>query len=661
MKTHPSIPLKHITGYLTIISIIFLIGACKENNESSLITPGHHPSFIQNGKMIQVSSYDTTGGNNDRINIHEGEKAEIFNTKGPGVITRIWITIDSRDPHFLRRILLRMYWDDEDEPSVEVPVGDFFGSGFKYKHHTAEFTGMSSGGYYCYFPMPFRKNARIEVVNQTGKEIMAFYYHINYYQLDKKLPRNTQYFHANWRRDARTTSDKNFEALNAKGKGHFVGMNFNGQPYNNSLFYLEGDEMIYVDGEKEPSTYGTGFEDYFTSGWYFKNGEYHAPYHGLVLLEEETGRVTAYRHHIPDAIPFNESIDVTFEHGHGNEEAVDFSTTCYWYQEEPHDYEPIQKAGQRIPLRRPVKNGSVSSEDIEVKTNANYLIQDMSDYGADWYKNKQICIKGKDEEKFTLTIPNCIEKAYNIKIYPTQGPDYGNIQIKTNNQAIKKFKGYNEKIHPSPAIEFNNVPVKEGEINIDFQIDGKNKSSSGYNTGISAIHLEPVREYITDWYLIGPFPNPRESDDLRFGLDSVYPPEKEIKLSKSYSGAEEQEVKWFRINNSGAGYDMGLWNYFDPQEFIISYALTYIYSPEEQELPLMFGSDDGAKVFLNDEEIYRFLDVRIAAPDQDTIPLELSKGWNKLLIKAENNFGGYAFYARIIDRNKNLKISAEKK
>ncbi|MFP3860344.1 MAG: hypothetical protein ACLFUW_05940, partial [Bacteroidales bacterium] len=80
-----------------------------------------------------------------------------------------------------------------------------------------------------------------------------------------------------------------------------------------------------------------------------------------------------------------------------------------------------------------------------------------------------------------------------------------------------------------------------------------------------------------------------------------------------------------------------------------------------QELPLMFGSDDGAKVFLNDEEIYRFLDVRIAAPDQDTIPLELSKGWNKLLIKAENNFGGYAFYARIIDRNKNLKISAEKK
>lgn len=659
MTKKTSIVQRIIFGLIPLMVLFIFTESCNNNN-SEFITPAHHPSFIKNGKMIQVSSYDTTGGNNDRINIHEGETAEIFDESGPGVITRIWITIDSRDPHFLRRILIRMYWDDEEEPSVEVPVGDFFGSGFRYKHHTAEFTGMSSGGYYCYFPMPFRKKARIEVVNQTGKEIMAFYYHVNYYQLDKKLPKNTQYFHANWTRDIRTTSNENFEALKATGKGHFVGMNFHGQPYNNSLFYLEGDEMIYVDGENEPSTYGTGFEDYFTSGWYFKNGEYHAPYHGLVLLDEETGRVTAYRHHIPDAIPFRDSIRVTYEHGHGNKEAVDFTTTCYWYQEEPHLHKSVKKAGLRIPLRRPIPNESISSEKFKIQTDAEYKIQDMSEYGADWYKEKQLFIRGNKNKKFTITIPGCIEKAYNIKIYPTEGPDYGNLKVTGKNNHFASYNGYNEEIYPGDAIELKNIPVVDDKIRLDFQITGKEKKSKGYNAGISAIHLTPIREYITDWYLIGPFPNPRESDDLRYGLDSVYLPEKEIRLNKAYEGADGQEVKWFRKKNSGAGYDMELWKYYDPYEFIISYALTYVYSPEKQEVPFMLGSDDGAKVFLNDEEIYRFLDVRIAEPDQDTIKLALEEGWNKLMIKAENNFGGYAFYARIIDRNDNLRINAEK-
>ncbi len=91
------------------------------------------------------------------------------------------------DPHFLRRILLRMYWDNEENPSVEVPVGDFFGTGFEYKHYIAEYLGMSSGGYYCYFPMPFNKKACIEVVNETGQEIYAFYYHIDYQKLEESL------------------------------------------------------------------------------------------------------------------------------------------------------------------------------------------------------------------------------------------------------------------------------------------------------------------------------------------------------------------------------------------------------------------------------------------------------------------------------------------
>jgi len=153
---------------LPLILLFFTGCICDESSSLENVLSKARLPFLKKSKLIKVSSFDTTGGNNDRINIHKDKTAIIAEIDGPGVITRIWVTIDSRDPHFLRRILLRMYWDDEENPSVEVPVGDFFGTGFEYKHYIAEYLGMSSGGYYCYFPMPFNKKACIEVVNETG-------------------------------------------------------------------------------------------------------------------------------------------------------------------------------------------------------------------------------------------------------------------------------------------------------------------------------------------------------------------------------------------------------------------------------------------------------------------------------------------------------------
>lgn len=647
--------------YLLILFIPFLFQSCKNEQAdlSNYLSPGNI-SQLKDSRLYQVSSYDTTGGNNDRINIHAGKTAEIANIDGPGVISRIWFTIDSRDKHFLRRILVRMYWDNEEEPSVEVPIGDFFGSGFKYIHHTPQFVGMSSGGYYCYFPMPFNENARIEIVNQTGEEIFAFYYQIDYHKLENDLPENTAYFHSNWKRDIRTESDDNYVVLDAEGEGQFVGLNFSGQPYNKSLFYLEGDEMIYVDGEDFPSIYGTGLEDYFTSGWYFKTGEFDAAYHGLTLMDS-LGRVTAYRHHIMDAIPFKESIKVTLEHGHGNEQAADFSTTAYWYQKEPHKaFEPMKKAGLRIPLQRPVPNGAVEAENLKVTGVSGYEKQDMSDYGSDWSHQNQMTVNGNKGEEFILTIPETIEKEYEISTYFTKGPDYGQVTINYDGKELASFDGYNETIAPAEAVSISGIKPKDGKIDLKFKITGKAEASSGTVTGIDAFVLEPKRTYIPDWKMIGPFANPRESDYLRFGLDSIYPPEKEIDFNASYVGAEGQKVSWQNVSGEKGGYGMSLWNYFKPYEFIVVYAVTYVYSPEEQTVPLMLGSDDGSKVFLNDKQIYRFLDVRIAAPDQDKIDLHLKKGWNKLMVKAENNFGGFGFYARIIDLNDNLKYSTEK-
>ncbi len=617
---------------------------------------------IRDGKMVQVSSYDTTGGNNDRINIKARKTAEILNFDGPGMITRIWITIDSRDPYFLRRIMLRFYWDDETNPSVEVPVGDFFGNGFEYTHYTSRYLGMSSGGYYCYFPMPFNKKARIEVVNDTGEEVFAFYYQINIYQFENPLDENTGYFHALWKRDLRTDYNENYVALEAEGEGQFVGLNFNGQPYRGSLFYLEGDEMIYVDGESHPSIYGTGMEDYFTSGWYFKNGEFSADFHGLILKDDATGRVAAYRHHIPDAIPFKKSIKVTYEHGHANEQVADFATTAFWYQMEPHKpWGPLLKPGLRIPLRRPVPEGAYEAEEAILEGSIQSKVEDMSDFGPDWSGLQQLLVDGEPDDEFELILSPLREAKYHVDIYPTKGPGYGTFDIYSGNKKVGSFDGYDEKITPAEKFRIPDIEVKDGQLSLKFKISRKNTHSNGYDVGLDAFILVPDRNYIPEWYMIGPFPNPRESDYVRLGLDSVYAPEKEIHLNEIYVGVEGQEIGWEKVDGRDGGYGMGLWQMYDPYEFVVCYALTYIYSPEDQQVPLMYSSDDGSKVFLNDEELYRFLEVRVASPDDEEIPLNLKRGWNKLLLKVENNFGGYAFYARVIDRNRNLVFSRDRK
>ncbi|MBD3225179.1 MAG: DUF2961 domain-containing protein, partial [Caldithrix sp.] len=549
----------------------------------------------------------------------------------------------------------------EENPSVEVPVGDFFGTGFEYTHYFSQYLGMSSGGYFCYFPMPFNKNARIEIVNQTGQEIFAFYYHINYQQLEQDLDEDVAYFHAQWRRDIRTDNHENYTVLEAEGEGHFLGLNMSMQGYTKSLWYLEGDEMVYVDGESFPSIYGTGTEDYFTSGWYFKNGAYQAPYHGVIIKDTEKARIAAYRHHIPDPIPFDESIKFTIEHGHGNESVADFSSTAYWYQKEPHKpFDPIPESGLRIPLRVIVPNGLVEAESLQVKGSVDHTVEDMSAHGPEWSGHKQMLVKTTEpNQSFRMTINDLEEKAYNVDIYLTRGPQYGKIDVYYDQRKVASFNSYNETIFPDGKVSLQNLETQDGTLPFRFVVPSKASNATNFHVGIDGFKLEPVRNWIGQWRFIGPFPNPRESDLLRYGLDTVYPPQKEDKQNAVYEGVDGQEVSWQTIDTPENGY-VSLWDKVDPYEFVISYAQTYIYSPEEQTVPLFIGSDDGSKVFLNGQELYRFLDVRIAAPDQDRVELPLKKGWNRLLLKLENNFGGYAFYARLIDRNENLTITARK-
>jgi len=650
---------ERILGGLFLLSLVFV--SCNPVNRADIermLSPAALP-YMKPSKLIQISSYDTTGGNNDRITIPAGKKATILNVEGPGMITRLWLTIDSRDIYYLRRIVIRIYWDDETKPSVEAPIGDFFGNGFLYRHYVSAYLGMTSGGFICYFPMPFEERARIEISNETRQEVYAFYYQIDYQKFEGAFDRDVGYFHAFWKRNARTDYDSSYVLLNTTGRGHIVGVNLNMQSYDGSFGFLEGDERVYIDGEKKPSIHGTGTEDYFSSGWYFKSGEYAGPYNGLIYKDDSLGRIAAYRLHILDPIPFRKSIRFTIEHGHGNESMADYSSTVYWYQIEPHEqFPPFPSASQRIPLRIVKPQTMIDASTLKFELGGlKTVLMDMTNEGPEWTGNKQVVIEARDKSSFKIRVGGLKEKTYNLELFYTKGPDYGDAEITVNKDRTVKISAYSPYPLPTGRISFQDVKPDGTFINIIFNITGKSPNSTGFKIGIDGIVLEPKRVYIPEWNILGPFPNPRRTESERLGLDSIYPPEVSIDLQSGYSGVYGKPIRWQFVQTPENGY-ISLNNRISPDELVVTYAVTYIYADEPYQVSLFIGSDDGAKVFFNNKEVYRFLGIRVAEPDQAELILNVRPGWNKLLLKIENNLGGYGFYARLLDTENKLFISA---
>jgi hypothetical protein len=316
-------------------------------------------------KSKRISSFDKTGNNNDRIEaIKPGEKRTLFDVSGSGMINHIWITISPEPQHLNRNdIIIRMYWDGNTFPSVESPLGPFFGQGWneEYPFLSQPLSATPNGakGLVSYFVMPFAKGARIEVENQSDRNIDAFYYYVDYYEMEK-LPADMGRFHAWFNHQLTETEsaegenewgvlgqqkpnpkgERNYVFADIKGKGQFVGVNY----YVNApspMWYGEGDDMIFIDGQETPTLHGTGTEDYFNTSWCPKE-VFMTPYFGYPRVNTndkrwETGwqgRTHVYRFHIVDPIYFDKSLRFTIEHGHNNVLILDLASVAYWYQAE---------------------------------------------------------------------------------------------------------------------------------------------------------------------------------------------------------------------------------------------------------------------------------------------------------------------------------------
>lgn len=334
-------------------------------------SPGVLPAYARalSHRSLKQSSYDTTGGNADRWLIKPGGTQELFNQQGPGVISHLWFTIAAASPNHLKELVLRAWWDGASKPSLETPIGDFFGLNLgQYVIYESEYLACSPGrSLNCYFAMPFRKSARMTVTNEGSQPVNAFYSNIDYLTVPS-LPADTMYFHAQYRQaspNIATTGEArklnpdgklNYVYMETRGRGHLIGVTV-GVLINADGWMGEGDEMIFIDDESKPAIIGTGMEDYFLGSWNFGGRDGATPfahrYYGaplIVMAERTGGRYCCYRWHGDNPVTFNKYLKHTNEHGHANDRGDNYFSCAYWYQSEPYtDFPALPPVEERIP------------------------------------------------------------------------------------------------------------------------------------------------------------------------------------------------------------------------------------------------------------------------------------------------------------------------
>jgi hypothetical protein len=348
----------------------FSFAALAQDASNWLATLPQAKDYVQH----RSSSYDRSGGNADARSIAAGETLTLLDENGPGLVSHVWFTIASDDPHHLKALVLRMFWDGEATPSVEAPVGDFFGLGLGdyFLYQSQPLSVGSDKALNCFFPMPFQKHARITVTNEGAIKTDSFYFNIDWRAYTKPLPADSLYFHAQYRQAAPAkgwtnqwtsngdaiVNDKenlngegNYVWLEAIGRGHFAGVTMSVLT-NQDGWWGEGDDMFFVDGESLPSINGTGSEDYFLGAWDFGGHAFSYALFGAPVVGQEVagGRSSVYRFHLDSPIPFTKSLRATIEHGHANVRSDNYFSVAYWYQTEPHAAFPALPAlEQRIP------------------------------------------------------------------------------------------------------------------------------------------------------------------------------------------------------------------------------------------------------------------------------------------------------------------------
>ena len=454
--------------------------------------------------------------NNDSKHPIPGETVTLADLEGPGMVTHMWITVAANEYGWPRLMRLRVYYDGSAEASVDAPLGDFFavGHGFERGVDSSMIRASSDGrARNSYWPMPFRKSCRVTLTNEGRRKVDHLYYHVDWEKLPS-LPPGTAYFHARYRQELPAPDDGSpYVFLDVKGRGFYVGTVLSVvQP--EAGWFGEGDDRFFVDGEKTPSLMGTGSEDYFTDAWglHVVNGLYAG-----VTVADGTGlgsRMTGYRWHILDPIPFSKSLHFDIEHlgwTYNQDGSIKsafgvrndlMSSVAFWYQDGvATGLPPVPYGSARLP------QGNAYQFEVETVMDRIRTEKGKAEVVPDLFWSKDVVVFHGDGPGATLTIPFEVAEAGDYELYTqvAQGSDYGIYKVLLDGKpAVAPVLEHEPGADVRPQLSFDGYAY-ETYVGMDYQIGwprltkgahtvtfvclGKNAASEGYAVGVDNLIL----------------------------------------------------------------------------------------------------------------------------------------------------------------------------
>jgi hypothetical protein len=475
---------------------------------------------LKNYSAHRVSSENRyVGSNDDSKRIMPGETLVMADLTGPGVVNHIWLTVADNEYAWPRLVRLRVYYDGKKTPSVDVPLGEFFGVGHGYERNVDSLPVRDSSygrAHNSYWSMPFRKSCRITVTDEGKRPVTMFYYHVDWQQ-HPSMPADMAYFHGYYRQERPAVSGRNYEFLNIKGTGHYVGTVLNVIQAGTGWFG-EGDDLFFVDGAAKPQIAGTGTEDYLSDAWGLRVST--GPWSGTPVAEGELvgARLSGYRWHVPDPIPFTNSLWAGIEHAGWTynddgkprssfEERPDyFSSAAFWYQKGVNEGLPEPPFGEdRLPLGNALQI-AVEDSIADVKTvKGKVSVQREVDWGRDL-----LFFEGEGPGS-RVDIPFDVPASgrYEIVARIAQAPDYGNyyalldgkVMNLDNREALTSeipasgpaiLQNYLPEIYVAVEHPLGWVQLDQGHHTLSFVCSGRDGRSTGFFLGINDVILERI-------------------------------------------------------------------------------------------------------------------------------------------------------------------------
>lgn len=345
-------------------------GQIAESWNSSLIEDADIRSRLDRLKATWTKAQLTdTNGMGDGVVIAAGQEHVLWQAEGADVIRSVrfnlvppeGMSVAEREA-LLRALVVRMYWDETSVPSVNVPLGALGGGMWHEMQYGTAYFGMSSGVFRLSFPLPYRKGARIAVLNEAAVDIAV---QLAVQTVAQPPSAELGYFHAGWRKSTAEHVGRPHVVTRYAGEGKYIGCQLGVRSLDKSFWVLESDECIYVDGERDASWKGTGLEDYFNGGWYYGN-VLASPFHGIVF--KALARTQQYRLHPFDPVAFKTQLQVEFERGPERASTAEFESVSYCYLRQPQAADSdLRSPAYRKPVDDPLAMYTVMTEVLNME------------------------------------------------------------------------------------------------------------------------------------------------------------------------------------------------------------------------------------------------------------------------------------------------------